>query len=456
MTPVMNIKNGDMVTFYSRIPAGTEYPDRVEVRVSSNGNSINVGNTETSVGDFTTVLLTINPNLVTGVYPKVWTQFTATVSGLAAPTTGRIAFRYFDLNAGGNAPNGNYIGIDDVNYISVGAVATGVWTGPAGTMFTDAGLTTAYTGTPANTIYVNPTATTTYSVVVTTATCVSDPTNIPVTVSNPVGTITDPTNASICTNGNTSFTVSAASGNAIIYRWQVSTDGGGTWTNLSNNSVYAGTTTATLALTAVPATYNNNKYRAVLSVSACSSTDTSAAATLTVNPLPIVVIEAGPYTQLHPGLTTTLTAAVSPNAAATYQWFKNGIAIPGATAATYVVDIDGLGEYSVSVNDVNSCGGNAVSSIVISAAPSDIMFIYPSPTTGQFQVRYQSLEGNLFPRTLTIYDSKGSRVYSKTFSVTTPYGRMDVDMKNHGRGIYRVELGDRNGNRIKAGSVLVL
>ena len=456
ITPVLNIKNGDLVTFYSRIPAGAEFPDRLEIRVSANGNSIDVGNTATSVGDFTTVILTINPTLVTGVYPKVWTQFTATVSGVAAPTTGRIAFRYYDTDAGGNAPNGNYIGIDDMKYISTGAVATGIWSGLAGTMFTNAGLTTAYTGTPENTIYVNPTVTTTYTVVVTTATCVSGVTSIPVTVNNPVGTVTAPSNASICAGGNTSFTVSAASGNTITYKWEVSTDGGGTWTTVTNGGVYSGATTATLTLTNVPSTYTNRKYRSVLTVSACSSTVTSGVATLTVNPLPVVVIEAGPYTQIRPGLTTTLTAAVSPNAAATYQWYKNGVAVPGADEQRLVVGVDDLGEYTVSVNDVNGCGGTAVSSIVISAAASDIMFIYPSPNTGQFQVRYQSLDGNLFPRTLTIYDSKGSQVYSKIYDINAPYSKMEVDLSNHGKGIYRVELGDRNGKRIKTGSVLIL
>ena len=85
LSPVLSIKNGDFITFYSRIPDGQEWADRLELRISSNGSSTNVGTTATSVGDFTNLLLTINPSLSTGVYPKVWTQFTATVSGLSAP-----------------------------------------------------------------------------------------------------------------------------------------------------------------------------------------------------------------------------------------------------------------------------------------------------------------------------------------------------------------------------------
>jgi subtilisin-like proprotein convertase family protein len=343
-----------------------------------------------------------------------------------------------------------------IDYLA-GAPATGVWEPAASnTIFTDAAATVPYVaGTAANSVYVKPATSTDYTVVITTPICVSGVTTIPVTVNNPIGTVTAPSNKTICVNDNTSFTVSAASGNNITYRWQVSTDAGATWTNLDNNNVYGGVTAATLTLTGVPGSFNNNQYRAVLTVSPCTSTVNSGAATLTVNPTPVVTITTGTNTQLYPGITATLTAVSTP-AGSSYQWYRNGVAVTGATAATLVVDVDGLGEYSVTVNDVNNCGGASTVSKIISAAPNDIMFIYPSPNTGQFQVRYQSLSGNLLPRTLTVYDSKGSRVYSRTYTIVAPYSRMDVDLGNISKGIYRVELGDHNGARIKTGTVIVL
>ena len=39
------------------------FADRLELRLSTNGASTNVGTTTTSVGDFTTLLLTVNPLL---------------------------------------------------------------------------------------------------------------------------------------------------------------------------------------------------------------------------------------------------------------------------------------------------------------------------------------------------------------------------------------------------------
>ncbi|HEY0977471.1 MAG TPA: putative Ig domain-containing protein, partial [Flavobacteriales bacterium] len=89
---------------------------RLEVRLSTNGASTNVGSSATATGDFTTLLLSINPTLVTNVYPQVWTQYTITLSGLPAPTSGRMAFRYFVTNGGPVGSNSDYIGIDNVVY----------------------------------------------------------------------------------------------------------------------------------------------------------------------------------------------------------------------------------------------------------------------------------------------------------------------------------------------------
>ena len=116
LTPEINLKNGDTVSFYTRVPTGAAYPDRLEVRMSTAGSSTDVGTTETSVGVFTTTLLTINPNLVVGGYPDTWTVYTVTVSGLSVPVSGRFAFRYFVTNGGANGANSDYIGIDSFTY----------------------------------------------------------------------------------------------------------------------------------------------------------------------------------------------------------------------------------------------------------------------------------------------------------------------------------------------------
>ena len=119
-TPTQTYNNGDVITFYTRVSGTTPvYPDRLELRMSTAGNGINVGTTETSVGTYTNLLLTVNPTLTTTGYPNTWTLYSVTISGLTGPTNGRVAFRYFVTNAGPGGANSDYIGIDSYTYTSV-------------------------------------------------------------------------------------------------------------------------------------------------------------------------------------------------------------------------------------------------------------------------------------------------------------------------------------------------
>lgn len=115
ISPAILVQNGDIVSFYSRkgTSGTTDYPDRLELRMSSAATHVNPSGGPTGVGSFTTVGLTINPTLAAGfVYPKVWTQYTYTVSGLSGPTSVKFAFRYFVTAGGTNGNNSDIIGID--------------------------------------------------------------------------------------------------------------------------------------------------------------------------------------------------------------------------------------------------------------------------------------------------------------------------------------------------------
>lgn len=118
ITPQLTIKNGTMLRFYTRKPTITsgltDYPDRLEVRLSQNGVSTNVGATASSTGDFSKLLLSINPTLTVNTYPQAWTQYTVFINDLETPVSGRFAFRYYVTNAGPTGLNSDYIGIDDV------------------------------------------------------------------------------------------------------------------------------------------------------------------------------------------------------------------------------------------------------------------------------------------------------------------------------------------------------
>ncbi len=116
ISPNRTFSNGDVIKFWTRTVTNQQFPDRLQVRLSTAGTSTNVGAGSAAVGDFTTVLLDINPMYDLGVYPSTWTEFTITLSGLAGPTSGRVAFRYFVEMGGPAGDNSDFIGIDTFSY----------------------------------------------------------------------------------------------------------------------------------------------------------------------------------------------------------------------------------------------------------------------------------------------------------------------------------------------------
>jgi hypothetical protein len=115
-TPELSLSNGAQFRFWTKSEDNLLFPDRLQVRMSTNGNSTNVGSNPFSTGDFSILLLDINPNYLPDGYPFEWTEYVVTIVGLNAPVSGRIAFRYFGEDSGPDGPNLNYIGIDDLSY----------------------------------------------------------------------------------------------------------------------------------------------------------------------------------------------------------------------------------------------------------------------------------------------------------------------------------------------------
>ena len=84
------------------------------------GALVLVFGSSTALANFSQLLI-INPAAAPGIYPTGWTQYTATVSGLAAGTSGRFALQYNVplLDAAQTATFPNYIGIDSVQISTV-------------------------------------------------------------------------------------------------------------------------------------------------------------------------------------------------------------------------------------------------------------------------------------------------------------------------------------------------
>ncbi|MBK6936040.1 MAG: hypothetical protein IPH18_03515 [Chitinophagaceae bacterium] len=154
-------------------------------------------------------------------------------------------------------------------------------------------------------------------------------------VSSTVTVTANPSNQTICEQTNTSFTV-AASGTGLSYQWQVSTDGGANYTNLSATAVYGGVNAATLTLTTTPYTLNGYRYRCVVSSGVCTP-GVSTAAVLTVNTLPAITAQPVNATICAGSAATMSVTATTGIGALTYQWqlsTDNGTTWANITGAT--------------------------------------------------------------------------------------------------------------------------
>jgi hypothetical protein len=126
---------------------------------------------------------------------------------------------------------------------------------------------------------------------------------------------TQPLNKEICPGDNTSFSITA--NNASSYQWQVNTGSG--FTNITDNAIYSGSTTPTLNLANVPASFSNYKYQCI-TTGTCGNT-TSAAGTLSFIP-PVSVTPEGVGGTACEGGSTSLSVQTS-GAILSYKWQIN-------------------------------------------------------------------------------------------------------------------------------------
>jgi hypothetical protein len=274
------------------------------------------------------------------------------------------------------------------------------------------------------------------------------------TVNNPITITTQPANPIACVLNGTSITV-LATGTTPTYQWQVSTDGGITFTNITNGGNYNGATTATLVISNTSFAMNGFQYRVVINGAAGCSSVTSLVRTLSVKPSPVAVLTLASNANINPYVRTGLYVTVSPLGTYSYQWFKNNIAIPSITTSGWDVSVDDFGEYYATVTDLVTGCIATTNKLTVRDSVSTTLFVTPNPSSGVFTVRYHSANNSNVIRTLNVYDAKGARVYSKVYNISNTYQAMPVNMKNAAAGVYMIELKDEKGSPIATGKVVI-
>lgn len=171
----------------------------------------------------------------------------------------------------------------------------------------------------------------------------------------PATILSDPRDSSVCNNNAVSFYVEAT-GDNLIFQWQLSLDGGLTWNSLAAAGIYPSVTSATLTITNADETMDGNLYRAYVTGD-CGS-DTSDQAVLSV--FPTTTLTAG--ASLNP-VCSNMQTTIDISGAVTYT-ISNGVVnhqafFPLATRT-----------YSVSATDGNGCLATDTITIITKAAPT--------------------------------------------------------------------------------------
>jgi hypothetical protein len=153
------------------------------------------------------------------------------------------------------------------------------------------------------------------------------------------------------------------------------------------------------------------------------------------------------------GQCTSNTPAISRNgdtliasAGVSYQWYKNGRLIIGATNATFGMTHND-GNYTVQVTDGNGCIGMSASLAVINVGITNLydqasVMIVPNPATDVFTLNVNS---ELIGTTYAISDLTGREILSGNINTTsTPVSVADISA-----GVYLVTVSDGKSNITK-------
>jgi len=252
---------------------------------------------------------------------------------------------------------------------------------------------------------------------------------LPVISANPVA-------QTLCFGNNANFSVSSVGG-THTYQWQCDFgSSGSSWGNVTDNVIYSGTLTNTLLLTAPPVSYNDYRYRCVVSSGTNCSTNSNDA-TLSVTGLLSGLIQNTPSNN-DPSV--DFFAAFVPPAATTWYWnFGDGTILSGNLTPTHVYTANG--NYTACLIALNSCDsvahcqtfsiGNAVGIEDLEAFSS--ISLYPNPANEKIIIN-----GMKDDVSLKIYNAVGQMVFSSIIRSNTT----EVDISDIENGIYLFELSD--------------
>ncbi len=250
----------------------------------------------------------------------------------------------------------------------------------------------------------NPAVTMAYQLMVTDVTsgCVSTaPSSVVLTV-NPAPAVIMPPLSQIRCAGDVAVFGATVSGNS--YQWEISTDNGGSYTDVPDDATYDNVTSTSLTVNNITLAMSGYMYRLrVMGLAPCAPVHTSAA-TLTVNNSPAVTLHPLDATVCETGFATFTSTASD---ALTYQWY---------------VSTDGGGSYNPVANGGNYFGANTTTLNVLNIPFGFNNYRYRMVATGLCNPVAESNAAILTVNTKVVITSQPAAVtrcegLSATFSV---------------------------------------
>jgi len=176
-----------------------------------------------------------------------------------------------------------------------------------------------------------------------------------ITVNQPPTVSTNPVARTVCLGGSATFTAAAAGTAPIAVQWQISTDGGATFTNIPN------ATNATLTISNTVAADDGKLFRAVFQ-NGCGSATSSNALLTVANPPVCSIAGSNPVCANSSG-----NIFAAPAGMASYGWTVSGNAnVSGPTNAQSIsINALGVGTFTLTLRIVSSNGCSSVCSSTI-------------------------------------------------------------------------------------------
>jgi uncharacterized protein YjdB len=270
---------------------------------------------------------------------------------------------------------------------------------------------------------------------------VVNPVNVPsVTISDGVGD-------TVCSGNSVSFIASPVNGGSTpAYQWKLN----GTFVGSGSSYSFTPTDGDVIILTMT----SNATCATPASVTTYS--------TLSVVPLviPSVTITTDPGIVVGKGGSVTLTANVANGGSSpSYQWFINGVAVPGANTATLnITSLSQRDSVSCLVTGSDLCATSAGTHEILNTnsvgvgntalLKGDVMVV-PNPNNGEFTIKGTLGTANDEKLSIVITDLLGQIVYTADAMATGGVVNERIKLNNSiANGVYLLNLRSSTGNRI--------